>query len=188
MRQVLRDSRYWILSLCFTFALVAQISAFVHQTAFAVELGIDLMQAALLPGYIGLSSIGGRFFFGWLSDRLRDAKYAACLGFLFMAAGVARPPRGRRHEPHGRIRPALRLRLRVHCPPDAVSLADRFAASSSGHLWHADLFVAGIGGSGGAIASGMIYDRFGSYTAAWWMDLVLSWRRHSWWLPCSRPA
>ncbi|HOI74660.1 MAG TPA: MFS transporter [Syntrophales bacterium] len=174
MNQVLRDSRYWVLSLCYTFALVAQISAFIHQTAFGMELGIDLIKAALLPGYIGLASIGGRFFFGWLSDRLRDAKYAASLGFLFMAAGV------------GVLLVASTMNHMVLyallfgfgygsiAPLMPYLLADRFGSlvlgASYGML---TFFVAGIGGSTGAIVSGMIYDRFGSYTAAWWMDLIL---------------
>ncbi len=174
MKQLLRDSQYWILSLCFTFALVAQISAFVHQTAFAVELNIDLMQAALLPGYIGLASIGGRFFFGWLSDRLPDAKYAACLGFVFMAAGVAvlLVAANMNHM----VTYALFFGFGYGCiaPLMPYLLADRFGSLVLGASYGLlTFFVAGIGGSAGAIISGMIYDRFGSYTAAWWMDLTL---------------
>lgn len=173
MREVLRDARFWTLVLCFTFALVAQISAFVHQTAFAVEMGIDLVKAAFLPGYIGLASIGGRFFFGWLSDRLPDAKYAACLGFLLMAAGIGVLLLA--ESMNHLVAYALLFGFGYGCiaPLMPYLLADRFGSLVLGASYGLlTFFVAGIGGSTGAIVSGMIYDRFGSYTAAWWMDLA----------------
>jgi MFS family permease len=37
---------------------------------------------------IGMASILGRFFFGWMSDRIGDAKYVSAIGFLLMAAGM----------------------------------------------------------------------------------------------------
>jgi len=174
MNVVLQDSRYWILITCFTLALVAQISAFVHQTAFAVEMGIDLLKASLLPGYIGLASIGGRFFFGWLSDRLPDAKYAASLGFLFMASGVVVLLLAA--TMNHMVLYALLFGFGYGCvaPLMPYLLADRFGSLVLGASYGLlTFFVAGIGGSAGAIISGMIYDRTGSYTAAWWMDLTV---------------
>ena len=42
----------------------------------------------LAIGLIGITGSVGKFFFGWLSDRIKDAKYSAALGFLFMAMGM----------------------------------------------------------------------------------------------------
>ncbi|MBE9547182.1 MAG: MFS transporter, partial [Proteobacteria bacterium] len=88
MVPVLTDSRFWILTLCYTLAIMAEMSAFVHQVPYAVENNIGKVVAASSLGIIGGASIFGRFFFGWLSDRIKDAKYSASLGFLIMAVGM----------------------------------------------------------------------------------------------------
>jgi len=51
-------------------------------------MGIERMRADVSISIVGLASIAGRYFFGWIADRLRDAKYAACIGFAAMAIGI----------------------------------------------------------------------------------------------------
>lgn len=85
---LLKYSRFWIIVLCYSFGVMAEMTVFVHQVVYAEEYGIDRVAAASSPGIIGIASIAGRFFFGWLSDRIGDVKFSACLGFAIMAVGT----------------------------------------------------------------------------------------------------
>lgn len=174
LRFVFADSRFWIMAVCYSLAVMAEMSALVHQVAYAQDLKIDKVAAASSLGVIGLASIAGRFFFGWFSDRISDVKYASALGFLFMAAG------------------ALLLLM-----TDSVTMlfayaflfgfgygsiatmmpclvADRYGRFLLGSAYGIlTFFSAGIGGSAGPLIAGYIYDRTGSYTAAWILNLAV---------------
>ena len=67
------DSRFWTLAFCFSIAVMAEMLAFVHQVAYATDQGIERLRADASLSLIGLGSIAGRYFFGWLSDRIREA-------------------------------------------------------------------------------------------------------------------
>ena len=73
---------------CYSLAVMAEMSAMVHQVPYALDRQIDKVAAASSLGMIGMVSIFGRFFFGWMCDRIREAKYASALGFFFMAVGM----------------------------------------------------------------------------------------------------
>ena len=85
LKPILADPRFWLLVVCNTFAVMTVMMTFVHQVAYAINNGIDKIEAAAAIGLIGIMVSGGKFFFGWLCDRIRDAKYSAALGFLLMA-------------------------------------------------------------------------------------------------------
>jgi sugar phosphate permease len=44
--QVLRNSRFWILAVCYSLAVMAEMSALIHQVAYAQDLKIDKVAAA----------------------------------------------------------------------------------------------------------------------------------------------
>ena len=171
---LLSDSRFWVLAVCYSIAVMAQLAAFVHQVPYAQDNHIGRVAAATSLGIIGVASIGGRFFFGFLGDRISDAKYAASLGFLLMAAGL--------YTLMGVDRAGILYlyallfgfgygSLATMIP---FLLADRFGRHILGKSYGMmTFFVAGLGGSVGPIFSGMIYDRFGSYDPAWRMLFIL---------------
>jgi len=172
LRLVLVDSRFWILAFCFSLAVVVEMMAFMHQVAYAIDNQIEKMAAASSVGIVGIASILGRFFFGWLSDRIPDAKYAACMGFIFMILGIlillyARTPAvlfiyawlfgfG-----YGSLAPLM-----------PFLLADRFGSHVLGASYGMLTFFVGIGGGIGPLLGGLIYDRLGSYDYAWKFDIV----------------
>ena len=88
LKPVSTDPRFWLLVVCNIFAVMTVMMTFVHQLADAINNGIAKIEAAAAIGLIGIMGSGGKFFFGWLSDRIRDAKYLAALGFLLMAVGM----------------------------------------------------------------------------------------------------
>ena len=171
---VLTNSRFWILAICFSLAVVAQMMAFVHQVTYAISNNIDKIAAASSIGVIGIASIFGRFFFGWFSDRIQDAKYSASLGFFIMAAGMFILLKATTAKLL--LVYALVFGFGYGClaPMMPILLADRFGryVLGSAYGW-LTFFVAGFGGSLGPVLGGFIYDKFGSYAGAWLFDAVM---------------
>jgi len=174
LRPVLTSSGFWVLVICFSVAVMAEMMAFVHQVAYAIDRDIDKIVAASSVGAIGIASIFGRFFFGWFSDRLHDPKYSASVGFLVMAAGM-----------FILIQASSVPLLIVYAiifgfgygslaPMMPVLLADRFGryVLGSAYGW-LTFFVVGFGGALGPIIGGLIYDTLGSYTHAWQLNMGL---------------
>ncbi|MFA5026930.1 MAG: MFS transporter, partial [Candidatus Methylomirabilota bacterium] len=89
LRPVLTDLRFWLLTLCNALATVTLMMTFVHTVAYATGNRIGKVEAAAAMGIVGFTGSLGKFAFGWVCDRIRDAKYAAALGFFCMAVGTA---------------------------------------------------------------------------------------------------
>jgi MFS family permease len=174
IRPVLRDSQFWIMVICFSLAVMAEMSAMVHQVAYALDRQIDKLAAASSLGMIGTASILGRFFFGWLCDRINDAKYAAAAGFFSMAVGMFLL-----------LKTTTVTMLFVYALLFGFGygsltalmpflLADRFGRHTLGASYGIQVFfVMGIGGSSGPMIAGYIYDSTGAYTNAWLLNLAV---------------
>jgi sugar phosphate permease len=174
LRTILFDSRFWVLTICYSLAAMAEMSVLVHQVAYAIDRQIDTVAASSSLGMIGMASILGRFFFGWLNDRLRDAKYAAALGFLIMTGGIIILLKagsapilfvyafvfGFGYGSQSVLMPSL--------------LADRFGRHILGSAYGImTFFVAGIGAGIGPVITGLVYDLNGSYTPAWIFNIAI---------------
>ncbi|MEW6335700.1 MAG: MFS transporter [Thermodesulfobacteriota bacterium] len=171
---VLKDSQFWIMAVCYSLVVMAEMSAMVHQVAYALDRQIDKVTAASSLGIIGMASIFGRFFFGWLCDRIRDAKYAAALGFFVMAVGMALL-----------LHVTTALSLIVYALLFGFGygsitalmpflLADRFGRHVLGSTYGMLVFfVMAVGGTSGPMIAGYIYDLTGSYRSAWLLNLAV---------------
>jgi len=171
---VLRDHRFWVLVICFSGAIMAEMMMFVHQVSYAVDNSIGRIAAASSLGTIGVASIFGRFFFGWISDHIGDPKYSAFLGFLVMASGMLillnTETAGMLYVyalvfgfGYGSLAPMM-----------PVLLSDRFGRDVLGSAYGLlTFFTAGIGGVIGPVLGGIIYDRSGSYDHAWLLNIII---------------
>jgi MFS family permease len=174
LRSILRDSRFWLMAGCFSLAVMAEMSALIHQVAYAQDLKIDKLVAASSLGMIGMAGIFGRFFFGWLGDRVSDAKYAAALGFLLMAVGMFLLMKTT--SVVMLFAYAILFGFADGClgPLMPFLLADRFGRHMLGSAYGVlTFFAAGIGGGVGPVMAGYIYDRTGSYQGAWLLNLAV---------------
>ncbi len=173
LRSVLVDSRFFILAVCYGLAVMVEMAAIVHQVPYALDRNIDKVAAASSVGMIGLASIGGRFFFGWLADRVRDAKYASMLGFLMMGLGMLILSQATS------VTMLFIYAILFGFSYGSISImmpflvADRFGRNllGSAYGW-LTFFVTGIGGGLGPVITGHVYDLAGTYDPAWLMNLV----------------
>ncbi len=171
--QFLKDSRFWILAFCFSMAVLAEMLAFTHQVAYAIDIGIESMKANASISIIGLSSIAGRYFFGWISDRMRDAKYAACIGFIMMALGILVIWQIR--SIYGLYGYAFLFGFGYGSIATMMPylLADRFGSAMLGTIYGMLTFFVVAAASIGPILGGFIYDTTKSYDFAWQVTLAL---------------
>jgi len=172
LRPVLTDCRFWVLALCNSVATAVLMMTFVHQVAYAVGNNIGKLEAAAALGIIGFASSAGKFFFGWLCDRVADAKYVAGLGFFIMALGMGLLIVADTAVVLYLFAVVFGVGYGSMAPLMPYLTADRFGRQVLGSAYGMLIFfVAGIGGSIGPVVGGVIYDRSGSYASAWLLSL-----------------
>jgi MFS family permease len=168
-----RDSRFWTLAVCQGLAVMISMAVFVHQVAYATDTGIDKMAAASSLAAVSITGFMGQFLFGWITDRIRDPKYASFIGISFMLAGnilllnvestfrlyVAALIYG---FGYGSLAPMLPLLI-----------ADRFGRQVMGSIYGLLTFFVGTGGAIGPVLGGLIYDHFGSYHYLWLINIIV---------------
>ncbi|PKN60654.1 MAG: hypothetical protein CVU53_01985 [Deltaproteobacteria bacterium HGW-Deltaproteobacteria-11] len=171
--RILTDRRFWILGGCFSMAVMALMSVFVHQVAYALDNQIEKVAAASSLGAIGLASFCGQFFFGWLSDRIKDAKYAACLGLIIMAVGMLillEATTAKRLYFYAII---FGFGYGSLAPMMPILTADRFGRHVMGSVYGLLTFLIGTGGAVGPILGGVIFDAAGSYVLVWQLNMIM---------------
>jgi len=174
LRPVLTDCRFWLLAICNSLATAALMMTFVHQTAYAVGNQIGKFEAAAALGIVGFASSAGKFVFGWLCDRVADAKYVAALGFFLMAIGMGVLIRADTAVVLYLFAVIFGIGYGSMAPLMPYLTADRFGRQVLGSAYGMLIFfVAGFGGSIGPVIGGLIYDRTGSYVNAWLLNLIL---------------
>ena len=141
--------------------------------AYAVGNQIGKLEAAAAVGVIGLVSSGSKFFFGWLCDRVADAKYVAASGFFIMAIGMGLLMKADTALVLYLFAAIFGLGYGSMAPLMPYLTADRFGRQVLGAAYGMLIFfVAGVGGSLGPVIGGLIFDRTGSYMQAWLLDLI----------------
>ena len=174
LRPVLTDSRFWILAICNSLATAALMMTFVHQVAYAVGKQIGQFEAAAALGVLGFASSVGKASFGWLCDRLTDAKVAAALGFFLMAIGMGLLMGANTAVGLYLFAVIFGIGYGSMAPLMPYLTADRFGRHVLGAAYGMLIFfVAGFGGTIGPVIGGWIYDRTGSYGKAWLLNLIV---------------
>jgi MFS family permease len=172
-RILFKDVRFRIMGVSFGLSVMTQMATFVHQVAYAQDRGIDAIAAASSLAAVGIAGFLGQFFFGWFSDKIKDAKYSAILGTGIMAVGMILLLKAATVK-------ALYLYAFVYgfgygslAPMMSILAADRFGRHVLGSVYGMLTFFIGFGGSMGPLLGGLIYDRFGSYTIVWQFNIAV---------------
>jgi MFS family permease len=170
---IFKDSRFWTLAVCQGLAVMVSMSVFMHQVAYATDNGIGKIAAATSLAALSLTGFIGQFFYGWLSDRIKDPKYASFLGTSFMLIGMILLINARSIS-------SLYIYALIYgfgygsmAPGVPIIIAHRFGRYVMGSIYGLLTFFIGIGGSIGPILGGFIYDHFGSYRYLWLINIIV---------------
>jgi len=167
------DSRFWTIAICQSLVLVVVMTVFVHQIPYAVEKTIDSVSAANSLATVSLVGFFSKLFFGWLSDRLRDPKYAFFLGVCFLICGMIvfnyADSIGRFYVfavifgfGYGFVAPVL-----------PILIIDRFGRHVMGSTYGLLTSISAFIGILGPILGGAIYDLNGSYSYLWLVNVAI---------------
>ena len=171
--EMIKDRRFQTLAVSFGLAVMVLMSVFVHQVAFAIDQGIGEVTAAASLGALGLAGFTGQFFFGWLSDRIRDPKYASFLGMAFMLAGLGVLLQVSSARGLFFYAVIFGFGYGALAPMMPILLAHRFGREALGSIYGFITLFLGIGGGLGPFLAGMIYDASGSYAFVWQADILV---------------
>lgn len=172
LREALSTPSFWLLFSGFVLIVIALYGVMVHQVPYVTDKGISTVWASWSVTVVGAFSIFGRFFFGWLSDKVGEKKrslYPACallimaftllflvknLWTLMLFAAVF----GVGYAAYGPVIPAV--------------VAEVFGKRHMGAIFGLVTTGGALGGALGPYITGAIYDWTGSYLMAWVLGLA----------------
>jgi len=171
-----RTARFWWIAIGYFCGLFAWYAVQVHQTKYLIEIGFSPTDAAWALGVVSLAGIPGQITLGWLSDRIgREWVWTAgTLGFaicyaalLLLAATPTMPLLYVMVVAQGML--GYGLTSVVGAIP-----AEIFQGRHYGSIF-GTLMLASIGGGAvGPWLTGVLHDRTGSYTIAFWISIACS--------------
>jgi sugar phosphate permease len=88
VRQALSSRTFWIIALALSAQHLVSSGAITHVMPYLSNIGYSRDVGSIVAAAIPLTSVAGRFGFGWLSDRIKN-KLLTMIGFVLMTAGIA---------------------------------------------------------------------------------------------------
>jgi MFS family permease len=169
-----RDSRFYVLAVGHGLPVMAFLTVMMHQVNYALDNGIEKIAAASSLGAVSIFGILGQISFGWLSDRMKDPKYAASFGYAVMAAGMIILLQSSDAGILYLYAIVFGFGYGSLAPMLPVMVADRYGRHVMGSVYGLlTFFTVGVAGSVGPLLGGLIYDRTGSYHTVWVFNLVI---------------
>lgn len=86
-REALKSRTFWHIAFVFTLQWMIASAVITHNMPYLSSLGIARGTAAWVASFIPITSIFGRFGFGWLGDRM-NRKQLTAIGFALMSLGM----------------------------------------------------------------------------------------------------
>ncbi|MDQ1279359.1 MAG: transporter [Thermoproteota archaeon] len=81
LNSALKTSTFWLIASSFTLFQLSQVGTTQHLVNHLTDIGFPLTMATTIFSVTSLTTAGGKFFFGYISDKFK-AKYCAILSFL----------------------------------------------------------------------------------------------------------
>jgi len=168
----IRTASFWRLFFSFVLVVVAIYGVMLHQVPFATDQGIDKWWATLSVMVVGLTSIGGRLFFGWLSDRTGERKRALYPAFAMVGLGMLVLVFTRQAWSLMVFASLFGFGYAAYGPVVPAIVADVFGKASMGAVFGAITTGGALGGAAGPYLTGLIFDLTGGYFWAWMLGLA----------------
>jgi MFS family permease len=174
--RAVRTARFWWIALGYFCGGFIWYAVQVHQTKYLVDVGFSPMQAAWALGLVAMAGIPGQILLGALSDRIgREIVWAiTCAGFAICYAallGLAAGP-----SPVLLYVMVLSQGLLGYAVTSLMGpvVAEIFEGPHFGSIFGLVTVPLIVGGAAGPALAGLLYDRTGSYGAAFWLCIALS--------------
>src|SRR4051794_31782881 len=168
LARAMRTRRFWWIGLGYFCGLYIWYAVQVHQTKYLLDIGFKPGVAAFALGLVSLLGIPGQILLGHVSDRIgREAIWAAsCLGFAICFAALI----ALAHMPtllllYVMVAAQGALGYGLTSIMGAVVL-EIFEGKHFGSIFGALMLIALAGGAAGPFVTGVLYDTYGNYTAA----------------------
>jgi len=176
LRQAMTTKQFWLLGLSFFLGAFAVHSILTHHVAFFIDQGMEKMTASSIVGILGVVSVGGKIFWGVLSDRIgRESTYTA--GIICLTLGISLLIIYD-ISPHFFLPYSYAFFFGMGYASIAtlspLITADFFAGKSYGSIFGSLFILNGMGGALGAWFAGFQYDRMGSYIPSFIIMIVFS--------------
>jgi len=171
-----RTARFWWIGLGYFCGLFAWYAVQVHQTRYLVEIGFSPIDAAWALGVVSLAGIPGQIALGHLSDRVGrewvwtvgSLGFAICYAALLLLA----------------VSPTVPLLYLMVIAQGMLGYgltsvvgaipAEIFQGRHYGSIFGTLMLSSIAGGAAGPWLTGLLYDRTGSYTIAFWIAIATS--------------
>ena len=165
LRKAIFTKPFWVLSVSFFFSSLINQSILAHHVAFFVDEGLDTLFASYIVGMIGIVSIGGKIFWGTLSDRIgREITFTlviACsiCGILLL---ITFPIFSSPYIPYlYALFFGMGYAGTAVLPP--LITADFFEGRAYGSIFGTIFILNSVGGAFGAWLGGFLHDHVGNY-------------------------
>jgi MFS family permease len=166
---------FWLLAVTFFVNGFSSLGVIQNQVPYLQDIGFPLVMASSALTGLGLGSAIGKFFFGWLCDKIK-ATYACALSFVLLAAGTIMLMFIKPGSPLALIwlfSTILGLGGGGWLPTMSMLVNINFGLVSYGAIFGMLSLAQGVGGALGPLFGGYLYDLRGTYSLAFTIFLVL---------------
>ncbi len=165
LRKALSTSGFWIITLCLFTHQITQAAVFVHLIPYLIDIGFEPTLASTVVTLLTLSSVLGRYGFGWLSD-LFNKKWLLFILYLVQPIGIFSLLRV--HQVMDTI-PFVLIYSTAYggiLVVKAALIGDFYGRKNFGTLFGVIQGISTFGGIAGPLLAGLVYDIRGSYYLA----------------------
>jgi MFS family permease len=173
--RAVRTRRFWWIALSYFCGGFVWYAVQVHQTKYLVDVGFSPMQAAWALGLVAMAGIPGQILLGGLSDRIgREIVWTiTSVGFAICYAALL----GLAHGPSQTLLYVMVLSqgLLGYAVTSLMGpvVAEIFEGPHFGAIFGLVTVPLIAGGAAGPAVAGLLYDRTGDYSAAFWLCMAL---------------
>jgi MFS family permease len=175
LKKALGTTAFWLISITFFITGLSSLGILQNQVPHLQDIGYPLVTASSALTALGIGSAVGKFFFGWLCDRIQP-KYACAISLLLLVAGTiilinVKP--GTAVAVIWIYAIILGLGAGGWLPTMSMLINTNFGLTSFGVLFGMMTLVQSVGGAIGPPFAGFMFDIFGGYQSAFIILLAL---------------
>jgi MFS family permease len=170
-REIVRTRTFWELSIVHFACCVCHAIPLLHIVPYAEQMGLSKLSAAWVLGVTGVTSFGGRIFWGMYADR-RGTKPAFVMSTFAQALMMIWVIEARHPLMFYVWATVWGFGYGGVMPPYALFVKQYYGMAAFGVTYGAIMVAAQLGMAGGGLLAGLLYDLSGSYTSSWVLSVV----------------